>query len=135
LATQHAHVPEPIIEDSLHVSGAGLGRVERWSAAEASAAATTTSAALRVSRQHTANRESRRKGARRDESSKRHQTPRRASENWLLVDYEIELFVAELETPDETRRISVPRRKGRDLEALARFDGRLVEPLSYQVLN
>ena len=79
LAPQHAHVPNPVIEDRLQVFGAGLRREGRRPAAEAAATATataaTTAATLRVSRQHAAHREGSGKRARRDISSKRHQNP------------------------------------------------------------
>ena len=85
-----------LIEDRLQVFGAGLGRVGRRPAAEATAAA-TTAATLRAGGQHAAHREGERQTRTSRQIVERTSDPPSASESWPLVDDEIERLVAELD--------------------------------------
>src|SRR5438067_11100294 len=49
-----------------------------------------------------------------------------------VAEVQQDVAVAELEIPDESRRVPVPRRKDRHLEDLARLDGSLVDSLPGQ---
>src|SRR6266850_755250 len=49
-----------------------------------------------------------------------------------VAEEELDVAVAELEIPDESRRVPVPRRKDRHLEDLARLHGGLVDSLPGQ---
>src|SRR6185436_7037620 len=49
-----------------------------------------------------------------------------------VAEEQLDVAVAELEIPDESRRVPVPRRKDRHLEDLARLHGGLVDSLPSQ---
>src|SRR5690606_17307818 len=83
---------------------------------------------LRAGRRHAAHRDDDSERTRRDRSTKGHRNPPSASWFWLLFDAEFDFAVGELETPDESRRVTVLCGKDRDLKGLTGFDGVPVDP-------